>query len=30
MNLTHRILSRLHGRLDIKVIRKGTLGYECH
>jgi len=28
MNLTHRILSRLHGRLDIKVIRKGTLGYD--
>lgn len=28
MNLTHRILSRLHGRLDIKVIRKGSLGYD--
>ena len=28
MNLTRNILAGLHGRLDIKVLRKGRLGYD--
>lgn len=28
MNLTRNILAGLHGRLDIKVLRKGFLGYD--
>jgi len=28
MNLTRTVLARLHGRLDIKVLRKGALGYD--